>query len=152
MKNLKLDMLIILLPIVSTIMIGCGVIGTDVIDIAGDYSMTMVFSATCSFYGGTEFVTGHSSGEVTITQNGDTINVGKEAKGKIDGDSVTFKGKISLGNTYNENLTFNGTVDDNGTISGTFSGKYSMSSYYPFAHYSSSCTIETGSFTMEPVK
>lgn len=113
--------------------------------------MSAEYTAMCQ--GASDYVTGRM-GPITITQDGSKISVGEEARGEIDGNSVTFRGSISLGSTSDENLTFEGTVDDGGTISGIFSGTYSTMVWAFVLGLPSprliDCSISKGYFILHP--
>ena len=85
----------------------------------------------------------------TVEQYGNVVSI-ESAKGEISGDLVILEGGVSLGNTYNERLLFRGIVNDDGSISGGFSGSFSedifmVSSFITYRyHYS----IEAGNFTL----
>ena len=113
--------------------------------------MSAEYTAMCQ--GASDYVIGRM-GPITITQDGSKISVGEEARGEIDGNSVTFRGSISLGSTSDENLTFEGTVDDGGTISGIFSGTYSTMVWAFVLGLPSprliDCSISKGYFILHP--
>lgn len=140
---------LVLFFIVVIIVIGCGIMEPDVINIAGEYSMSYEYDAICE--GATQHVTGMVE-PITITQDGDEISVDGKAIGRIDEESITFRGSIPLGSHSDTNLAFAGTVDDDGAISGTFSGTYTTMVWggvWGIPYYMD-CLITTGHFTLHP--